>query len=226
MIDSLGLKRPVLAGHSLAGEELSSIGFRHPEKVAGLVYLDAAYPYAFYNRARGNYRIDLNEARKRLEQLDGATGPGETRRLIEQLLTVDLPALDRAIRERLAQLPPASRDPSAPIGPPRYVGAEPTPPLIAIVAGEQRYTEIRAPVLAIYALPHRMPPQVAADPKGAAIWLAAQAEWPAQAEAFERGVPTARVVRLPNADHAVFQSNPSDVLREIRAFIAGLPLSP
>ena len=46
-LDSLKLNRPVLAGHSIAGEELSSIGSRHPEKVAGLVYLDAAYGYAF-----------------------------------------------------------------------------------------------------------------------------------------------------------------------------------
>jgi pimeloyl-ACP methyl ester carboxylesterase len=49
VIDVLKLVKPVLAGHSIAGEELSSIGSRHPEKVAGLVYLDAAYAYAFYN---------------------------------------------------------------------------------------------------------------------------------------------------------------------------------
>src|ERR1043165_6409226 len=30
VIDSLRLRRPVLAGHSIAGEELSSIGSRHP----------------------------------------------------------------------------------------------------------------------------------------------------------------------------------------------------
>jgi non-heme chloroperoxidase len=46
VIETLKLKRPVLAGHSVAGEELSSIGSRQPEKVAGLVYLEAAYAYA------------------------------------------------------------------------------------------------------------------------------------------------------------------------------------
>lgn len=46
VIEALKLNRPVLAGHSVAGEELSSIGSRHPEKVAGLVYLEAAYAYA------------------------------------------------------------------------------------------------------------------------------------------------------------------------------------
>jgi pimeloyl-ACP methyl ester carboxylesterase len=46
VIETLKLNRPVLAGHSVAGEELSSIGSRHPEKVAGLVYLEAAHAYA------------------------------------------------------------------------------------------------------------------------------------------------------------------------------------
>ena len=54
VIDSLGLTTPVLAGHSRAGQELSSIGSRHPEKVAGLIYLDAGYQYAFYDTTRGN----------------------------------------------------------------------------------------------------------------------------------------------------------------------------
>src|SRR5262249_9713931 len=49
VLDSLKLDRPVLVGHSIAGQELSSIGSRHPEKVAGLIYLDAAYAYAFYD---------------------------------------------------------------------------------------------------------------------------------------------------------------------------------
>jgi non-heme chloroperoxidase len=219
--DSLGLKRPVLAGHSLAGEELSSIGSRYPERVAGLIYLDAAYPYAFYNRERGNYRIDRNELRRRLEELEAARGPDE-RRVISQLLETDLRAFERSIRERLAQLPPTPPD-ARPAAPPRVIGLTPSPAAAAIMAGQQRYSDIRAPALAIYALPKQTPPPVARDSTLLALWLASQAESVAQADAFERGVPGARVVRIPNADHVVFQSHPSDVLREIHAFIARLP---
>jgi hypothetical protein len=43
-----------------------------------------------------------------------------------------------------------------------------------------------------------------------------------QAKAFEEGVPSARVVRLPGAHHFVFLSNETDVLREIRRFVATL----
>ena len=39
----------------------------------------------------------------------------------------------------------------------------------------------------------------------------------AQAAAFEGGVPSARVVRLPHASHSLFISNEADVLREIRS---------
>lgn len=47
-------------GHSLAGEELSSIGSRFPKRVAGLVYLDAGYEYALYAGLRGDFEIDTN----------------------------------------------------------------------------------------------------------------------------------------------------------------------
>ena len=44
----------------------------------------------------------------------------------------------------------------------------------------------------------------------------------AQAKAFESGLPTSRVVRIPHANHYVFLSNEADVLREMDLFVAGL----
>jgi pimeloyl-ACP methyl ester carboxylesterase len=49
VIDSLKLRRPVLVGHSIAGAELSSFANSHPDRVAGVIYLEAAYSYAFDN---------------------------------------------------------------------------------------------------------------------------------------------------------------------------------
>jgi len=43
-----------------------------------------------------------------------------------------------------------------------------------------------------------------------------------QIKEFEKGVPTARVVRLRGANHYVYLSNEADVLREMRAFLHGL----
>jgi pimeloyl-ACP methyl ester carboxylesterase len=49
VINAPHLQRPMLVGHSIAGEELSSVGSRHPEKIAGLIYLDAGDGYGIYN---------------------------------------------------------------------------------------------------------------------------------------------------------------------------------
>jgi non-heme chloroperoxidase len=110
--------------------------------------------------------------------------------------------------------------------------APPKPPLPrvldpgeAIIAGEQEYTQIKCPVLAIFAVPHNLGPAVFKnDPKvRAALEADDLARMTAIANGFEKGVPSARVVRLPNASHFLFVSNEADVLRDMNAFIASLP---
>jgi non-heme chloroperoxidase len=54
VIDAKKLNRPILVGHSIAGTELSSVANRRPDRVAGLVYVDAAYSYAFDNGTGAN----------------------------------------------------------------------------------------------------------------------------------------------------------------------------
>ncbi|HEX9580854.1 MAG TPA: hypothetical protein VF970_07085, partial [Gemmatimonadales bacterium] len=96
----------------------------------------------------------------------------------------------------------------------------------ALALGQQKYTAIRAPVLAIVAVPRQVPAAIAGDSVARARFDSLSiAGLSPQLNAFERGIPSARVVRLPHANHYVFRSNEADVLREIRAFIAGLPLS-
>lgn len=43
VIDTLSLEKPVVVGHSFAGEEMHVLGSRHSQKVRGLVYVDAAF---------------------------------------------------------------------------------------------------------------------------------------------------------------------------------------
>lgn len=212
VIDSLGLTRPVLAGHSLAGEELSSIGSRHPEKVAGLVYLDAANYYAFYDSTRGDIQVDRNEVMRGLEELRIASSKGaaeEMHRLSSRLLSTDLPALERSLREIERHTPATSSHPPTPYMPPPETGIN-----RLIHDGMQRYTEVRAPVLAIYALRSISSDPAAADDPSRERVL----------QALRRGAPTARVVVLSGATHDVFRSNEADVLREMRAFIDSLPV--
>jgi pimeloyl-ACP methyl ester carboxylesterase len=210
VLDALKLKQAVLAGHSLGGEELSSIGSRHPERVAGLIYLDAGYSYAFYDRSRGDLRIDSADLQKKLTQLQAG---GDSRHLIEELLATTLPGLERDLKEMQKNLP--DRQPVEP--PPAQ------PPITqAILAGMQKYTEIHVPVLAIYALPHSTGQPIKDDALRAAAEARDEATTGVQAKAFENGVPSARVVRLPHANHYVFLSNEADVLREMNTFLDGL----
>jgi pimeloyl-ACP methyl ester carboxylesterase len=228
VIDSLKLNKPVLVGHSIAGEELSSVGSRHPEKVSGLIYLDAAQPYAFYDRERGDFDLDWKEIQKKVEQIKNAPMlVGKTQAAastIRELLDTSLPAFERDLREvqqNSETMPEALRAYLASQSMPR----PPTPgPFAAIIAGTQKYTSIPVPILAIFALPYDLAPGAPRDPTARAAFKASEEAFiEAQAKAIERGSPSARVVRIPNADHYVFQSNEADVLREMNAFIGSLP---
>ncbi len=218
VLNALNLDRPVLAGHSIGGEELSSIGSRHPEKISGLIYLDAGYPYALYDRSRGDLSLDLKDLQSKLEKLEPGKMPQDPKQFIQDLLENSLPMFEKDLRElqkNIAAAPPPS--PSA--GPP----PRPLFAAAAIIYGEQKYTDIRAPILAIFALPHSTTPAVRNDPKKLAEYEERENAFVgAQAKAFET-LPKARVVRLPFANHYVFFSNEADVLREMNAFIGGLP---
>jgi pimeloyl-ACP methyl ester carboxylesterase len=47
VLDHLTLGRPVLIGHSIAGQELSYLASKHADRLVGVVYLEAAYRYAY-----------------------------------------------------------------------------------------------------------------------------------------------------------------------------------
>ena len=99
VMDSLGLQRPILIGHSMAGGELSSDRLTLSGKVAGLVYLDAGNRYALYDTVVGDFQIDKNEAYRHLSQLLFAP-PRDQKVLVAQLLDTDLPALMKTLSER------------------------------------------------------------------------------------------------------------------------------
>ena len=91
------------------------------------------------------------------------------------------------------------------------------------MGGMRKYTDIRVPALAIYAVPHATGQPYKDDAARVAAEAQDEATTGAQAKAFESGLPSARVVRLPHANHYVFLSNEADVLREVNAFLGGLP---
>lgn len=204
---ALNIQRPVLVGHSMAGEELSSIGSRFPAKVAGLIYLDAATGFAFYDEAHPLVEVEMNDIKRRIDEIE-AGGVDEQQKLRELEAAVQKFATvlhnDNATVVNMPPLPPRS------------------PISAALNFGMQKYTSIPVPVLAIYACPHNWDRMPASDPHKAALLVEDAARCNAWADAFARGVPTARVVRIANADHYIYRSNEAEVVQEMNEFLAKL----
>jgi non-heme chloroperoxidase len=256
VLDALKLTRPVLIGHSAGGEELSSIGSRHPERIAGLIYLDAAYQYAYYDSSQGYLPIDLQELKDELDQLN-PTNLWDKKELVSKLLREDLPGFERDLKEmQNSYAVPVPVPPPVPgvadltsfaafrswqlrtqgiafpeselrltyeTAPDGGVGKrrEYPPAFQAMLEQGQKYTDIRAPVLAIYADPQDWGTYKSAEEREAAD--AANRTWvEGQAKALQAGVPSARVVLLARTNHFIFMSNEADVLREMRDFLAHL----
>jgi pimeloyl-ACP methyl ester carboxylesterase len=215
-IDALKLDRPVLAGHSIAGEELSWIGNHDPKRVAGLIYLDADWAPGFYDTARGDNWIDMLDVRHRIEALragamyDTAYREGliaATDRLSSDLHT------DAA---RFAALPNQPAPPA------------PAPIPLAVLFGEEKFTGVQTAAMDIVACPHDMSPMFRGPLEhDVAAQKAMEADdfehCMAQSTAFGAAMPWAPVVRIANGNHHVFVSNPETVTRAMNDFLAKLP---
>jgi non-heme chloroperoxidase len=219
VLDALKLIKPVLVGHSLGGEELSSLATRHPDRVAGLVYLEAGYPYAFEN-GKGPTMKEFQDIRKIAPQ---APEPSESD-------LASFGALQQACLRGLGFTYPEgelrqqySTTPEGRVGKQRDF-----PGSAKMLEGMKKYTDIPVPALVIFAIPHAQGKWVddSTDPKvreAAKAYSAAELVLTTkQAKVFEDGVPTAHVVRLRGADHYVYLSNEADVLREMKSFLSTL----
>ena len=213
VIDALHLNNPVLVGHSIAGEELSYIGSHHPEKVAGLIYLEAGYPYALYDQANGELELDAIELRKQLRQFTNGYAQEPVKDYYDLIAN-----LERVEKEVKQQQQDTKNLPPTPVSP------RMTPDLFAIMEGRERFTTVHVPALVIVASdPNPVPgddPQSRAEAARQTLMIRIKKQ---QVAAFERQVPSAHIVLIPHATHYVFQSDEADVLREINAFIATLP---
>ena len=256
VMDQLKIDRPVLVGHSLGGEELSSIGTRHPERIAGLIYLDAAYTYAFFDAA-GNYATSLADAQQKLAAL--ALKPNDVDLMEQAKGSVKQfeENLERKLNDKRYPLPPTMPSPSAEDkasftamlrrmtqatggtppeaeihesflpGPNGSVGgltASPDAARHIFEAPEHFTTPIPVPILAVMGYPQSKGFAFHADtPQMIAAAAAADADQARQIDAFERGQPTATVLRIANANHYIFISNEAQVLEAMDKFLAALP---
>lgn len=210
VMDALHIEKPVIAGHSIAGEELSSIGTRHPEKIAGLIYLDSLFQYAFANPDQADLSLNSATVRRDLDSMfDLQDHPAQWRALIADV-QARLPKLQAALQDTsdtLAGAPDATAGPQRPMD---LAGNK-------IFANTRPYGAAPVPVLALLAMPKRCEP-VCDTPNMKRI-MAGDA---ARADLYEKTAPHARVVRIAKASHYIWRSNEAQVEQEMNTFMDGL----
>jgi len=219
VIEVLKLNQPVLVGHSIAGAELTSAAASRPDRVAGLIYLEAGYPYAYYD-GDGPTMMAFQNVRGPRGPSPGASDLASFRSLQDWGERVNG---FRIPEGELRQMWISTSD-GRPSRPRDFPGSQ---MLMKIVSETKLRSEIPVPALAIFAIPH-VPEKWVGESGDAGTRAAASAYFATldglterQAEAFARGVASSRVVRLGGA-HYIFLSNGANVLREMSGFLADL----
>ncbi len=221
IMDALGLDDVILVGHSFGGEELSYLGANHPDRVNGLIYLDAAYDRVSVNS--GDTTRRFRELSVQLPQIPPAR-PDES---------VSYEALDKYRQRtgRSGSIPEgeiiASYDLST--GNIKHDQLYLDALMRGIVAPD--YENISVPALALYAVAGSPESLMEAwydqsDPALQAIleelYQLERARKRIQIERFESGVKHGKAVILEDADHWIFITHEQEVLDAIDEFIREL----
>ena len=213
VLDSLRIKRVILVGHSIAGDELTRFAATWPDRVSKLIYFDAAHdrvplvtmfqqfptpPPPPMTAADSASPAAFREYNCRINGIRFTLG---------EILSIAVFASDgRYLRE----ITPSRVD-------------------SAILHGLEHplYSRIRAPALAFYAVVDSAPQLFATwpdlDSTGRALgqrFFEAFEPWAAEERVrFRREVANGRVVEIRGAHHYLFMSNEAEVIREMQAFL-------
>lgn len=214
VLDSLGVNRAILVGHSIAGDELTRFAAAWPERVRKLVYFDGAHD-----------RVPLA---KMFTETPAPPVPPMTR--ADSLSPVTFRAYwarNSGVQYTMGEVLAIAK--FGPDG--RYVG-DVTPGTVdgAILAGLEHpaYAKIQAPALAFYAVTDKVrrlfPFYDRLNPAGKAQanrFNARFTKWAADERArFRAEVKDGHIVELRDAHHYIFMSNEAEVVRAMRAFLA------
>ncbi len=212
----LNLDRPVLVGHSFGGFEMSAVASARPDRIAGLVYLDAAYPYAILLPGGASVQDVLGN------QPQPPTPQPPDLESFETLQRWNARAFGFQMPESELHETWEADATGRPLRPKDFSRGQ-LRLLVPVVLKGTRYSRIAPPALMVFASPHTRDGWVTdapPDKRGAMedYFEAADAATERQAKAIEAALPAARMVRL-RGSHYVFSSNEPEVLREMGAFL-------
>jgi pimeloyl-ACP methyl ester carboxylesterase len=223
-IEEAKIVKPVLIGHSMAGGEMTTLGRQHSDRVSGLVYLDAI--------------ADLEDdppADKEWVALQQKMPPNLLPSPVCPPVDTSSFAAFRITRGcGLGFLLPESEFRQQFEDVNGSVGQVTVPDWVMRSIGQQQayrkdYSNIRVPLLVMMQFPRFPETYKPKDDEERALIQqfidrgnVIVGKWVAK---VKRGVPDARFVDIPNSGHYLWATKETEVLREIHAFISGLPAS-
>jgi pimeloyl-ACP methyl ester carboxylesterase len=212
VIEALRLERPILVGHSMAGGELTTLGRQHPQRLGGLVYLDALGDPKDFPAADPAYmelfRKLPPEARRPPPTPEEAQSFERYRAW--QLRTEKFAIPESELRAQFETNPDGSKG--------RFKTSREIHNAIGDGARKRDYTGIRVPVLAFYDPPGSSP-DAGKDEASKAFDRATAAYVDRWIGNLKTAVPDARVVPLPGAGHYLFLTREAEVIGEIRKLV-------
>lgn len=224
VIDSVGLKNPVVVGHSFAGEEMHVLG--GGSRIAGLVYVDAAFDRADrFEEHEAAIRALPPPPRPSAADLASFTA-------LRAFLTRTQGAPGPEARLRLRYTANADGTIRGPWTPDAHV-MQAYSGVMRAMTEAYHPAPIRVPALSIYAVPKsadelmRLRPWYdGTDPaireRVATLFRLERENATRHERWFTSVAERGRVVEL-SGGHDLFATNPDEVLQQIEAFIASLP---
>jgi len=196
VLDSLKIVLPVLAGHSMGGNELTTLASQHPDRVSGLVYLEAGADPRDFPASDPAYMALADK----LPPANRLPPPPVFPESEWRASTADYQGARHALKA---------------IGE-GTSGRDYSKIRVPVLSFFAVFNSAGDP------LRQNMPK----DPRERAAVEAFEAATMVYIKRYEKSlvtaVPGARIVELPGANHYVFLSNEAEVLREIARFISDL----
>ncbi|HEX6879605.1 MAG TPA: alpha/beta hydrolase [Terriglobales bacterium] len=234
VIQQMKLSKPVLVGHSMAGEELTSLGNEHSDLLSGLVYLAAGADPKDFPASDKEY---MELAHKLPKAMQGGPSPTDADHK-------SVGAMSRWLSNRLhVPFPIGEICASNVITPQGRVEDFPNDDLIHTMIGDgaekRDYSRISVPILDFVdsdCPTHSLPDvtclrnqQLSYQPKDDQERNAIDAFWSATdvyiyrwMDQMRKAKGHVRFIDIPRSNHYVFLSNTSAVIRELESFLKQL----